>query len=83
MKYLVIFCLLILCSCTIVPGYYSTYTTSNPTIYTYPYTYSYNYYRPFRPAYLGNVYYNPRPNHHHHVKTNLPLHNGPIGGRRK
>ena len=84
MKYLIFFCLFFLSSCMIQPGYRIGFST-NP----YPvYTPTYQYYRPFynwypRPAYLGNVYYNPKPYHTHRHSTNLPLYNGPIGGRRK
>lgn len=88
MKYLTIFCLFFLSSCMMYPGYRVGFSTVN-TFYN-P-NYSYNYYRPYynwypRPNYLGNVYnnyyYNPKPRHNHN-QTNLPLHNGPIGGRRK
>jgi len=95
MRYLITICVLVLTSCQIrfVPlNYYTSAPIITPPVYTYvaPRTYWWN----PRPTYLGNVYYAPRnhyhtPQHHtpqHHnprPKTNLPLHTGPIGGRRK
>ena len=85
MKYLFLFCLIVLSSCTVMPGYYTNYNTT--LLSTYPY--NHNYYKPNfwwhpKPNYLGNVYnnyyINPKSSH---TQTNLPLHNGPFGGRRK
>jgi hypothetical protein len=91
MRYLILFCLIILSSCVVRTGYYSTLTPINTTPIFTPNPYLYRptwfWYQP-RTYSLGNVYTN-QYNHHHHnhysprPKTNLPLHNGPIGGRRK
>ena len=99
MKLSIFICLIFLSSCIIRPGYYSSYTSTyipntttiiTPTPFLFTPAYPIRTWTPswsLRPRTygLGNVY-----NHHHHYhsggfrpRTNLPLQNGPIGGRRK
>jgi hypothetical protein len=93
MKYLVCIFISFLTSCVVRTGYYSTYTPPTTTLFTPNVTLSTPTFTPYVPYWwvrprtygLGNVYNNTH--HHHHYgtrpRTNLPLQNGPIGGRRR
>ncbi len=87
MKYLIILCLIIMTSCHVTTGHYG----SSCNLHTHHITPITTYvpgwwYRP-RPYSLGNVYNNyyfiPRGTFQQPIRTNLPLQNGPRGGRRK
>ena len=82
------------CSCMVRTGYYSNYNTTyifTPTIDLYRPTTTFYTWGPswgFRQRYFTpNSVFNS--NYHYHnyinprIRTNLPLQNGPIGGRRK
>lgn len=89
MKYLLFFLLIGLSSCYVITGHHAhrspytyTYTCTTP-IRTYTPSFNGAWWFTPRPNYLGNVYNNyyiiPRTT----IRTNLPLQNGPRGGRRK
>ena len=88
MRYFFLLLICFSCTCTIRPGYYSTSTYTTPLSVNPSYNYwnpvptrSYFWYPNTRS--LGNVYNNnyyitKQPK----IRTNLPLNNGPRGGRR-